>query len=115
MSPESHNQPSFSPMRRWSIGFNVCLIILLVFSVVLMVNYLSRDYHQRFYWSTRTRNVLSPLSLQFVKSITNEVRVTLYYDKNERLYSTVADLLNEYKNENPRISVETVDYLRDVA
>jgi hypothetical protein len=102
-------------MRRWSIGFNVCLIILFVFSVVVMVNYLSRDYHRRFYWSTRTRNVLSPLSLEFVKSLTNEVRVTLYYDTNERLYSTVADLLKEYKNANSRISVETVDFLRDVA
>ena len=36
----SKQQPSFTPGRRWSIGFNVVLIILLVFSVVVMVNYL---------------------------------------------------------------------------
>jgi hypothetical protein len=107
--------PSFSNLRRWSIGLNVCLNILLALSVLVMVNYLSRDYHTRFHWSTRTRNVLSPLTLRFLHSLTNDIKVTLYYDKNERLYSTVADLVNEYKLANPRIQVDTVDYIRDVA
>jgi hypothetical protein len=115
MPQDPHSKPSFSPLRRWGIGLNVCLVILLVFSIVVMVNYLSRDYHRRFYWSTRNHTVLSPLTLQFVKSLTNEIKVILYYDKNERLYSTVADLINEYKLANSKIFVETVDYLRDVA
>jgi hypothetical protein len=43
------------------------------------------------------------------------VKVTLYYDTgdDESLYSTVADLLSEYRLINPRITVQTVDYLRD--
>jgi hypothetical protein len=113
MSSNPKPKPSFSPFRRWSIGFNVFLIVLVVFSVVVMINYLSRDYFTRFYWSTRTKVELSPLTANFLKSMTNRVKVTVYYDHNEPFYSTVSALLNEYSLLNHRITVENVDYLRD--
>src|SRR5258707_12173968 len=104
-------KPSFSPGRKWSIGFNVFLIVIVVFSVVGMINYLSRDYFYRFQWSSRAKIELSPLTTKFLQSITNQVKVTLYYDKSESVYTTIATLLNEYRFVNPGISVETVDYL----
>ena len=113
MPTDSQSKPSFSPGRKWSIGLNVVLIVLIVFSVVGMINYLSRDYFYRFYGSTRSNVQLSPLTLKFVQSITNPVNVIIYYDKDEPLYPIVAALLNEYRLANPKISVETVDYLRD--
>ena len=50
-----------------------------------------------------------------LRSLTNQVKVTLYYDTadEESLYSTVADLLGEYRLVNPRITIQTVDYIRD--
>src|SRR6267378_5843687 len=115
MAIDSQLKPSFSPGRKWSIGFNVFLIIAVVFSVVGMINYLSRDYFYRFQWSSREKIELSPLTMKFLQSLTNQVKVTLYYDKSESIYTTVIGLLNEYKFVNPKISVETVDYLRDPA
>jgi len=112
-SDESHPKPSFSRWRKWSIGFNVALIIVVVFSVVVMVNYLSRDYFTRFHWSTTSKHQLSPLTLNLLHSLTNQVKVTIYYDQNEPFYSTIVSLLNEYKFANPRISIENVDYVRD--
>jgi hypothetical protein len=43
------------------------------------------------------------------------VKVILYYDTQDEqtLYSTVADLLGEYRLVNQRITVQTVDYMRD--
>jgi len=82
-------KPSFSPYRKWRIGFHVCLVSLLVLSVVVMVNYLSRDYFRRFYLSERTRIQLQPRTLKLLESLTNEVKVTLYYDKKDALYGTV--------------------------
>jgi hypothetical protein len=108
-------KPSFSPYRKWGIGFNVALIILVVFAVVVMANYLSHDYFARLHLSKLTRNELSPRTLSVLRSITNTVKVTIYYDKDDPLYTTVADLLNEYRLANPRIQVESVDYLRDAA
>lgn len=112
-SDESNPKPSFSPWRKWSIGLNVLLIILVVFSVVVMANYLSRDYFTRFHWSTTSKHDLSPLTLKLLRSLTNQVKVTLYYDQTEPSYSTIVSLLNEYTNANPRISVENIDYVRD--
>jgi len=108
-------KPSFSPYRKWRIGFHVCLVSLLVLSVVVMVNYLSRDYFRRFYLSERTRIQLQPRTLKLLESLTNEVKVTLYYDKKDALYGTVSELLNQYAMANPKISVQTVDYQRDPA
>ncbi len=110
---ESHPKPSFSPWRKWSIGLNVILIILVVFFVVVMVNYLSRDYFTRFHWSTTSKHDLSPLTLKLLRSLTNHVKVTLYYDQSEPSYSTISSLLGEYKNVNSRISIENIDYVRD--
>ena len=115
MATAAPPKPSFAPHRKWSIGFNVVLIVFIVFSVVGMVNYLSRDYFYRLHWSTRAKVELSPLTVKFLKSLTNQVRVVVYYDKDEPLYSTVLALLNEYRLSNPKITIQIVDYLRDPA
>jgi len=43
------------------------------------------------------------------------VKVTLYYNRDEPFYNSVSALLNEYRLVNPRISVESIDYLRDAS
>src|SRR5439155_2035781 len=88
------NQPktSFSPGHRWSIGLNVILVILAVLAVVVMVNYLSRDYFLRLQLGTQSKIQLSSRTLSLLHSITNPVKVILYYDKKEPLYTTVQDL-----------------------
>jgi hypothetical protein len=80
-----------------------------------MANYISRDFFLRFHMSTRTKIELSPRTVGLLRSLTNQVKVTLYYDAedDESLYSTVADLLSEYRLVNPRITVQTVDFKRD--
>jgi hypothetical protein len=111
--PDPTPEPSFTPQRKWTIGLNVGLLLLLVASVVLMVNYVSRDYFHRFHWSRQSANVLSPRTVHFLRSVTNRVNVTIYYDREDAFYSTVRSLLEEYSYVNSRISVRTVDYTRD--
>lgn len=110
---ETSPSPTFSPYRRWGIGFNVVLVVLIVFSVVIMVNYLSRDYFRRYHLGGRGRIPLSPLTKNFLQSLTNEVKITIYYDKSDTYYSMITDLLAEYKLANPKLEMRTVDYLRD--
>ena len=113
MAADSHSRPSFSPYLKCGIGLHVVVLILVVLSVVVMVNYLSRDYFLRFHLSTRTKIELFPRTVGLLRSLTNQVKVTLYYDTDDELYQTVADLLSEYRRVNPKITVTTVDYLRD--
>jgi ABC-type uncharacterized transport system involved in gliding motility auxiliary subunit len=113
MPAEPHSKPSFSTGRRWSIGLNVLLVMVVVLTVVVMVNYLSRDYSWRFQCSTNRKFELSPRTVNLVKAMTNQVKVTIYYNKEDPLYTTVASLLKEYHQLNPKISVQTVDFSWD--
>jgi hypothetical protein len=53
--------------------------------------------------------------VKYLQSLTNQVKVTLYYDKDNTYYTTILDLLKEYKLASPRISLRLVDYKRDPA
>lgn len=110
-----HPSSSFSPGQRLKLGFQVAFGTLLVLAIVGLANYLSRDYSMRFHLSSRTKAELSSRTVFFLKTITNRVTVSIYYDRTDPLYSTISDLLNEYHMANPKIMVRTVDYLRDPA
>ena len=58
---------------------------------------------------------LSCMTLGLLRSLTNDVEVILYYDREESLYPLVSALLSEYQLACPRIRVRTVDYIRDPA
>jgi hypothetical protein len=113
MPVETKSKPSFSPYRKWSMGLRVALLVILVLAVVVMVNYISQAYFLRFYLGARGKSTLSPRTLSLLGSLTNQVKITVYYDQGDLLYSSVADLVNEYKQASPKISVQTVDYERD--
>jgi hypothetical protein len=109
----SKEKPTFSRGRKWGIGFQVGFIVCVVFSIVVMLNYLSGAYFHRFHWSSARQVELSPRTIRYIQSLTNQVKVTMYYDRNEPFFSMVQGLLKEYHNVNSRISIESVDYLRD--
>jgi hypothetical protein len=113
MPTEPKLQPSFSPGRRWKIGLDVVVRTVLVLAVVVMANHLGARFLGRFYLSSQTRVKLSSQTLEILKSTTNQVAVTLYYDKSDNYYPAIAGLLTEYQAANPRLSVRTVDYVRD--
>src|SRR5688572_25540048 len=115
MAPEPPSPPSFTPRRRWVVGFDMALRTLLVLSVVVMVNYLAGKYFHREYWSAKTRTDLSPRTRNFVRAVTNDVKVVVYYNRENDLFSSITAMLREYQALNPRIRVEVVDYLRDAA
>jgi len=113
MPPPAPGQPSFSPRHRWKIGFDAIVRTALVLAVVVMVNYLGAQFFHRFYLSSQTRVELSSRTVSVLHSLTNRVAVTLYYDLKDDFYPDIVALLNEYRSVNPKISVRTVDYVRD--
>src|SRR2546421_6352971 len=115
MSAAPYSQPSFSPYRKWGIALNVTLIVLLVLAVVVMVNYLSQFRFLRVHWSGAGPEPLSRQTMKLLDSLTNNVKVIVYYDKDDPLYNLVLDLAKEYKLANVRISLHVVDYKRDPA
>src|ERR1039457_1335922 len=113
MSDHPKSKSSFSVTSRWRIGFDVVLRTVLVLAVVVMANYLGAKFFHRFYLSSQTQVQLSSRTLAVLRSLTNRVDVTLYYDRKADFYPTIVALLNEYSAANPKIFVRAVDYVRD--
>ncbi len=113
----SDNPPptSFSASRKWGILFSVLLSTVSVIALVVMINYLAGRYLHafRFNLSTRAEIQLSPQTVSLLKSLTNQVRAVIYYDKTDDLYGSVSALLKEYHYACPNLAVETVDYETD--
>src|SRR4051812_34802247 len=96
MATDLSSEPSFSRSHKWSIGLNVIVAIVAVFAVMVMLNYLSARYFERLYLSSLARVELSPRTIGLLRSITNPVDITIYYDQDDRFYRYIADLLREY-------------------
>lgn len=113
MADQPQRPPSFTPLRRWRIGFDLALRTLLVLAVVAMLNYLGAQFFTRFYLSSQTRVQLSSRTVNVLQALTNQVTVTLYYDRTDEFYPTILALLHEYQTVNPNLIIRTVDYIRD--
>lgn len=105
-------QPSFSNRRRLQIGLHVLASVLAALAIVIMVNYLAAHHYNRHRLSSADRNELSPLTLRMLNSLTNTVKVIVFFDKQDpsSMFSQVSSLLKEYELASPRLKVEYVDY-----
>lgn len=102
--------PSFSVAQKWNLGLNSLLLLLSVLALVVMVNYLAARHFTRFSWSSISQAQLSPRSLQVLSLVTNDLKVTLYYDKQEPLYDLCWALLRTYAFANPHLKITAIDY-----
>jgi hypothetical protein len=113
MEANASIRPSFSARRRWAHWTRVAVGGLSVLALVVMVNYLAQRHPVRWFVSPEAETRLSPQTRAVLETITNEVRVTVFYDREDPFYPTVTALLREYQLANPRIQVRSVDYLRE--
>lgn len=98
------------PSRRWLWWVNLFLGLLAVLALAGMANYFSHRHNYRAHWAQRLDNELSPLTEGVLESVTNSVRVVVFYDRRESLYRPVVELLRQYEELNPHLEVESVDY-----
>ncbi len=116
MNEGEETRQSFSWVRRWSAGLNLIITIAAVVALVAMFNYLAIRHFKRFHWNRTTEADLSERTQQVLRSLTNQIKVTVYWDsKEDMLLPRVKGLLKEYQFASPRIQVQYVDYTRDVA
>ncbi len=113
MDNTTPSKPSFSSGQRWGVFFSVIFSIILMAAIMVMLNYLSSRYYKRVSWSSSSQNRLSLRTIALLKTITNKVSITVYYDKEDVIYPMVDELLEEYHLANPLIQLDKVDYLAD--
>ena len=115
VKPEPDEIESFSTGRRWGVGLNVAFSIALFLAVVVMLNYLAARNYRRTNLNTEDPAELSAETRGLLEAMTNQVRVVALFEGDDPLFRHVWHLLREYRNINPGIRVEHVDFLRDPA
>src|SRR2546425_4247858 len=111
MATSSSKSPSFSAVKKWATALNVLASCLALLALVLMVNYLASRHFKRYQWMADERYRLSPMTLKMLDTLTNQVRVIVFFDPQHALFSSVKGLINEYRLACPRLDVGFVDYL----
>ena len=107
------HQTSFSRARKWSLSLNTLMALAAVIALLVMVNYLAARHYHRWAWSSNAQSQLAPLSLRVLNAVTNPVKVTLYFEKDNPVYSMCWNLLKAYRDANPQIQIESVDYINE--
>ena len=111
MNPET---PSFVPDRRLRTGFSVLLATVSLFAILVMVNYLAVTRPAwRYDLTARDSLKLSPLTLQTLAALTNEMKVTVLFDVKSDLFPHVSSLLREYSAQSRLLRIEIIDPLRN--
>ena len=111
MANNSPHQASFSATRKWATALNVLASSAALLALVVMVNYLASRHFKRYQWMADERFRLSPLTLKWLDSLTNQVKVIVFFDPDNSLFSSVKGLIKEYQLACPKLDVEFVDYL----
>ena len=102
--------PSFEPGRRLRYGFSVLVGVLSAVVITLLVNYLAaRHLRWRPDFTAGDRFRLSPLTRQLLPLITNQIDITVLFDRESGLFGHVDGLLKQYSLEQPRLRVTAVD------
>ena len=110
--------PNLSHRRLMAGGMFWLDLILAGLAVVVIaacLNYLAVRYPVRMIWHKDPSIMLSPLTENWVRSLTNEVRIVVFHDPDDQdtPHERVMGLLKEYRHANARIQLEVVDYLRE--
>lgn len=115
MNGEERKTESFSWMRRWSAALNLIVTVAAVVALVAMFNYLAVRHFTRFHWNRDIEGELSPRTRTVLASLTNTVKVIVYFKSEDPLFPRIKGLLKEYEIATRRVQVQYVDYFRDSA
>lgn len=109
MPPES-SPPSFSARHKWTVVANVAASVLALLAIVVMANYIAARHDKRLYVAQSSIPTLSPATLRVLGSVTNSIKVIVFFDRREPLFNAVSLLVKEYQARCPKLDIEFVDY-----
>lgn len=100
--------------RLW-INLNTGTALLLAAGIVLMINYLSIRHYYRADLSRTQRYALSPKTTSLLKSLSEPVNITVFFQPGNVLYEDIHNLLREYQFHSKLLNIQWVNPDRDIA
>ena len=120
MPDSEQNTPPASaetrPMpKRYGIGMNVALQLLLAFALFVGVNRLNYYHYWRWDLSASQDYTLSPATLKYLDSLSRDVQIYIVFARDSKVYGEVQSLLEEYNMYGrQRIKVRSIDPVHDI-
>ncbi|MBB5037197.1 DUF7088 domain-containing protein [Prosthecobacter dejongeii] len=113
--PDSSPSPKPSLPKRWGIGLNVVLQVILVLGIFFGVNRLSYRYHARWDLSPQQSYTLSSATLNYLGKLSKDVFIANVFARDSKIFPDVQALLEEYRiNGRGRVKLRSIDPLRDI-
>jgi hypothetical protein len=101
--------------KRYGIGLNVALQILLALALFAGVNRLNYYHYWRWDLSPSQDYTLSPATLKYLDSLSRDVQIYIVFGRDSKVYGEVQSLLEEYHlHGRQRIKVRSIDPVRDI-
>src|SRR5437764_2516170 len=103
-------------IRRFQIGLNVLIQLVLVFFLVSAVNWIGFRHYKRWDFSRDQKYALSDKTKRFLNTIKGKMRITLFFSPNNPIAGDVSSLLTEYQYAaKGKIDIENVDPQRNLS
>ena len=101
--------------KRYGIGLNVALQVLLALALFAGVNRLNYYHYWRWDLSPSQDYTLSPATLKYLDSLSRDVQIYIVFGRDSKVYGEVQSLLEEYHlHGRQRIKVRSIDPVRDI-
>jgi hypothetical protein len=95
------------------LSLNLAVSTLALVALVVMINYLAARHEKRWSVTPNTQTELSPLTKRVLAGVTNPVKITLYFRREDPLCQMSWSLLKLYRGLNEHIELDLVDYERE--
>lgn len=120
-APAAEPKPQASMPKRWGIGLNVFIQVLLTLALFMGVNRLSYRYHTRWDLSPQQTYTLTSSTLNTLGKLSMDVYIDAVFPRDSKesgrksLYGDVQPLLEEYRiNGRGRVRVRMIDPVHDI-
>lgn len=101
--------------RRYGIGINVALQVILALALFAGVNRLNWRHYWRWDLSPSQDYTLSPATLNYLNSLSRDVHIYIVFGRDSKVYGEVRSLLEEYRlHGRQRVKVRSIDPVRDI-
>lgn len=100
---------AFSTRRSTKMGVNSLLMVFLVSSILVIVNFLASRHSVRWDLSENQNFTLAPQTYRILRSLPHDVKITVFTREKDPGYQAFHERLESYRQASPKLMVEFVD------
>jgi len=106
--------PKTVKIKRFQIGLNVLVQLVILMMIFIMVNYVAFDHYKRWDRSRNQKNALSEKTKRVLESLKKPVKAYIFFSSASEIFPDLDNMFKEYQYfSNKKLTVEIVDPARD--